>query len=141
MPLTQLAREALNNSMFGKTSTWGALASAPTIYVGLSSTTPTTVGGNVTEPSTGSYARVSTPAASWAAATAADPVVTSNGSIVTFAVATGDWLAAANLTYFVLFDALSSGNVIGYGALTEAKPVLNGDTASFSASALQLQSS
>src|SRR5579863_8440645 len=135
MALTQYTREALNNSLFGKSSSFGALATAPTIYVALSSTTPTTVGGNVTEPSTGSYARVSTPAASWTVATAADPVVTENGSVVTFPTATADWLSAANLTYFVLYDAISAGNCLGYGALTTAKPILNGDTASFAINA------
>lgn len=37
--------------------------------------------------------------------------------------------------------ASTSGNVLGYGLLTEAKPVLNGDTASFAINALQVQSS
>lgn len=133
MSLTQYACQAILNSLFGKTSNFGALASRPTIYVGLSSTTPTETGSNVTEPSGGSYARVATAASDWNAATNADPSVVSNANAITFPQATADWVSGSNLTYFVLYDASSSGNVLGSGALTTAKPVLNGDTASFAA--------
>lgn len=128
--------QALLNSLFGKTSNFGALASVPTIYVGLSSTTPAEDGSNVTEPSSGSYARKSTAASDWNAATNADPSVVTNANAITFTTATGDWLSAANLTYFVLFDASSGGNVLGSGSLTTAKPVLSGDTPSFAAGTL-----
>jgi hypothetical protein len=102
----------------------------PTTYIGLSSTTPAEDGTNVTEPSTGSYARVSTAGADWNAASAG---ATSNANAITFAQATADWVAGADLTYLVAYDAVTSGNPLFYGALTVAKPVLNGDTASFPA--------
>ena len=102
----------------------------PTCYIGLSSTTPAEDGTNVTEPSGGSYARVSTAGADWNAASAG---ATSNANAITFAQATADWVAGANLTYLVAYDALTVGNPLFYGALTVAKPVLNGDTASFPA--------
>jgi hypothetical protein len=133
---SQRTDQALLNSLFGKTSNFGALATAPAIYVGLSSTAPTDTGGSVTEPSTGSYARVTTAASDWNSATNAHPSVVTNANPITFPTATADWLSAANLGYFVLYDALTSGNYLGSGALTEAKPVLNGDTASFAAAAL-----
>lgn len=136
MSFSNRTAQALLNSLFGKTSNFGALASAPTIYVGLSSTTPTETGTNITEPSGGSYARVATAASDWNAATSADPSVVSNANAITFPAATADWVSAADLTYFVLYDASSSGNVIGSGALALAKPVLNGDTPSFPASSL-----
>lgn len=136
MSFSNRTAQALLNSLFGKTSNFGVLASAPTIYVGLSSTTPTETGTNVTEPSTGSYARVATSASDWNTATSADPSVVSNANAITFPTATDDWVSAADLTYFVLYDASSSGNVIGSGALALAKPVLNGDTPSFPASSL-----
>lgn len=136
MSFSQRTAQALLNSLFGKTSNFGALASAPTIYVGLSSTTPTETGTNVTEPSGGSYARVQTAAADWNAATNADPSVVDNANAVTFPQATADWVAGANLTHFVLYDASSSGNFIGSGALGSPKPVLNGDQASFPAGSL-----
>lgn len=103
---------------------------SPTVYVGLSSTTPAEDGTSVTEPSTGSYARVSTAAGDWNAASAG---ATSNANAVTFAQASADWVSGANLTYLVAYDALTVGNELFYGLLTVAKPVLNGDTASFPA--------
>lgn len=102
----------------------------PTIYVGLSSTTPAEDGTNVTEPSTGSYARVTTAAGDWNSAAAG---ATANLNAITFAQASADWLAGANLTYLVAYDAITTGNPLWYGALTVPKPVLSGDTASFPA--------
>jgi len=103
---------------------------SPTVYIGLSSTTPAEDGTSVTEPSTGSYARVSTAAGDWNAASVG---ATSNANAVTFAQASADWVAGADLTYLVAYDALTVGNELFYGLLTVAKPVLNGDTASFPA--------
>lgn len=45
---------------------------------------------------------------------------------------------AETITHFALYDAASSGNYLGGGALSVAKPVLNGDTASFPASSLTI---
>jgi hypothetical protein len=136
MSFSNYSSQAILNSLFGKTSAFGALASVPTIYVALSSTTPTETGTNVTEPSSGAYARVTTAASDWNAATNADPSVVTNANAVTFPTATGNWVSSANLTYFVLYDNLTAGNYLGSGALTVPKPVLNGDTASFAAGAL-----
>lgn len=107
-----------------------AAFTSPTVYVGLSSTTPAEDGTNVTEPSTGSYARVSTSAGDWNSASAG---ATANANAVTFAQASGDWVSGADLTYLVAYDALTTGNELFYGVLTVAKPVLSGDTASFPA--------
>lgn len=138
MSFTNRTAQALLNSLFGKTSNFGALASAPTIYVGLSSTTPTEAGANVTEPSGNGYARVATVAADWNTASLADPSALDNANAVTFPTATGDWAAGADMTHFTLHDASSGGNVLASGALTVAKPVLNGDTPSFAAGALDV---
>lgn len=133
MSFSNYTAQALLNSLLGKTSNFGALASAPAIYVGLSSTTPTETGTNVTEPSGGAYARVLVNAAGWNAATSADPSLADNVSAITFPTATADWLSAANLTHFVIYDAASAGNFLGASALTVAKAVTNGDTAEFAA--------
>jgi hypothetical protein len=109
------------------------------LYIGLSSTTPTEAGGNFTEPSTGSYARVSTTGADWSAASGTAPAVKTNTAVKTFPTATADWAAAANLTHFGLFDASSAGNLLNWGPLGTAKPVLNGDTPGFAAGALVLK--
>lgn len=110
-----------------------------TMYLALSSTTPTEAGGNFTEPSGGAYARVSTAAADWGAATGTAPATKSNTAVKTFPTATADWVAGVNLTHFGLFDASTAGNLLAWGALGTAKPVLNGDTASFAAGALVLK--
>lgn len=136
MGMTTRTHKGLLDALHGKTSVFGALATDPDIYVGLSSTTPTISGGNITEPSTGSYARVATVAADWNTATSAEPSVVSNANAITFPTATGDWSSGADMTYWVKYDASTSGNVISFGLLTVAKPVLNGDTASFAAGAL-----
>ncbi|MGL5910922.1 MAG: phage tail fiber protein [Phycicoccus sp.] len=126
MPFTDAVNVALLDHLF----TDAAYVPPTTLHIGLSSTTPTRAGGNITEPSTGAYARVSTPAASWATAAGAAPGAKSNGVIITFPTATADWLAGVNLTHFVLMSALTAGSCLAYGALTVAKPILNGDTAS-----------
>lgn len=107
----------------------------PTVYVALSSTTPTTAGANITEPSGGSYARVATSAATWNSAASG---ATSNAAAITFPTASADWLTGSNLTYGVLYDASTAGNVLGYGALTVSKNVLNGDTASIAIGGLTI---
>jgi hypothetical protein len=120
----------LIDHQLGKTS-----FTMPTVYVGMSSTTPAQGSPvtNITEPSTGSYARVATSGATW---TAAASGTTSNAAVITFPTATADWVAAASLTYGILYDASSAGNILGYGVLTVAKNVLNGDTASIAIGAL-----
>lgn len=67
---TEYASAAILNSLFGKTSNFGALATAPSLYLGLSSTQPGPAGAGVTEPSAGGYARVAAAAADWNAAAA-----------------------------------------------------------------------
>lgn len=110
-----------------------------TLYIALSTTTPTEAGGNFTEPSTGSYARVATTGADWSAASGTAPAVKTNTATKTFTTATADWSSGANMTHFGLYDALTVGNLKWWGVLTVAKPVLNGDTASFGAGALILK--
>jgi 2-keto-4-pentenoate hydratase len=122
MPATTYLANKLLDHQLGKTA-----FTMPTVYVALSSTTPTTAGTNITEPSGGSYARVATSAATWNTAASGS---TSNAAAITVPAATADWLAGANLTYGVLYDASSAGNVLAYGALTVSKNCLNGDTIS-----------
>lgn len=110
-----------------------------TMYLALSSTTPTEAAGNFTEPSTGAYARVSTAAADWSAASGTAPAVKTNTAVKTFPTATADWAAGANLTHFGLYDAATVGTLLCWGVLGTAKPVLNGDTASFGAGALVIK--
>jgi hypothetical protein len=116
-----------------------AWAPPTTLYLALSSTTPTEAGGNFTEPSGGAYARVSTVAADWSAATGTAPASKTNTATKTFPTATANWASGSNLTHFGIFDASTAGNLVCWGLLGTAKPVLNGDTASFAASALVIK--
>ena len=125
MPYSYYLTDKLIDHSDGKTS-----YTMPTVYVGLSDSTPALNGTGVTEPSSGSYARVVTSGSTWNAASAG---TTTNASAITFPTATGDWLSGANLTYAVLYDASTGGNLLGYGLLTAAKSCLNGDTVSIAA--------
>ena len=97
------------------------------LYVGLSTTTPSDDGTNITEPSGGAYARVSVAqnATNWPAASAGSK---SNGTAITFPKATASW---GTVTYFFFSDAATSGNAMAYGALTASKTIDTDDTPSF----------
>lgn len=134
MSFTNRTAKGLLDSLFGKTSVFGALATAPTIHVGLSTTAPAEDGTNVTEPVGNGYARVATAAGDWNTATDADPSVIDNANAVTFPQASGSW---GTVTHFVLFDAATAGNVLTSGALdTPRTPSDTTDPASFAAGAL-----
>lgn len=139
MPFVDSQEQALLNAVLADGAYTAPGTPAGTLHIALSSTTPNDAGGNVTEPSTGSYARVSTSGADWGAATGTAPATKSNTAAKTFPQATADWVAGADLTHFVLFDASTSGNAVAWGALGTAKPVLSGDTPSFAAAALVLK--
>ncbi|RKY08075.1 MAG: hypothetical protein DRP65_09585 [Planctomycetota bacterium] len=128
MALARSVHQGLLNHFFGK-STY----TAETIYVGLSSTEPTSTGGNVTEPSGGAYARVQTAASDWNSATAADPSETTNANEIAFAEATADWLSGADLGWAVFYSAASGGTFLGFGACAIARSVFSGDIAKFKA--------
>lgn len=138
---SQRTHQALLNALFGKTSNFGALASAPTVFIGVSTTKPTVSGGNVTEPvSEGNgYARVETAAADWAAATDADPSVTENAEEITFATADETWAAGENFIYAVAYDAGTAGNYLGMAKLPVPKPCLIGDRLYFPAGELKFE--
>ena len=103
-----------------------AAFTAPTVYAGLSSTTPAVGGTGVTEPTGGSYARVAASGTGvWGAAAAG---VSTNVSAITFPQASGTWASGANITYCVLYDAPTGGNFLGFGALSVPQPVVTGNT-------------
>ncbi len=131
--------DATERAILDHTFTDPAWVPASTLYLGLSSTTPTDAGANFTEPSTGAYARVSTTAADWDPATGTAPVTKTNSAVKTFPTATGDWLSGVDLTHFGLFEALTGGAPIVCGPLTTPKPVLSADTATCGVGALVIK--
>jgi hypothetical protein len=135
VPFTDAVEQAILNG-FLQDPSWAGYSS---VWVGLSSTTPTDSGGNVTEPSGNGYARVETDAADWGAAASTAPAAKANSAVVTFATATGNWVSGNDLTHFTLHDAASAGAVVGWGILGTAKPVLTDDTPSFPIGTLVLR--
>ncbi|GIM45245.1 hypothetical protein DNHGIG_07940 [Collibacillus ludicampi] len=133
MPYTTYLDNTFLNLVFGGTG----YTPPATLYVGLSTTTPTTSGGNITEPSGNGYARVAVAnnPTNWPAASNGSK---SNGTAITFPAATGPW---GTVTYFFIADAPTGGNVLGYGALTAAQTINQGDTLSFAAGALTVSMS
>lgn len=118
----------LDNAVLNHVLRNTALSSPATVYVGLFTVAPTPSTSG-TEVSGGSYARV--------AATFGAPAlgVLSNSAPVAFPTATLNW---GTVVAVGVFDALSGGNLLYFGALTTSKAVDNGDTASFAAAALSI---
>jgi hypothetical protein len=99
-----------------------AAYTAPTWYVGLSTADPGEAGGTLAEPVAMAYTRK----ALGATTRTAGSVV--NDAAVEFAAATGDW---GTIAYIALFDAVSGGNFLGSGALTESKSITTEKIARF----------
>jgi hypothetical protein len=91
-----------------------------------------------TEVSTSStaYARANTNGL-WGAPTGTSPATVSNNAVITFATAAGtNW---GTLVAFALFDAVTAGNRLYWGDLTDATKAINiGDTASFAIGAITI---
>jgi len=92
----------------------------PTIYIGLSTADPTEDGSGMAEPSTGSYARVTTSGSDWAVSSGGE---SSNANALSFPESTAAWSGGSSLTHFALFDAASDGNMLAHGALTTSRAV------------------
>lgn len=118
-----------------------------TIYVALFTTSDNDAGSTRVEVTGGGYARyaVTSSLANWAGTQAALSTVASNGTsgttsnnnVITFPSPTANW---GTIQGIGLFDAVTGGNELFYGALTTPKAVNNGDSApSFAASALSIQ--
>lgn len=101
--LSNYSQLAILNSLFGKTSSFGALASAPSLAIGLLTAAPTNAnnGASVTEANYTGYARVAAAAGAWAAASGASPASISNSSAITFPTCTA---GSSTITNFGMFD-------------------------------------
>ena len=95
----------------------GVAYTAPaTLYVGLFTSSPGETGSG-TEVSGGSYARQTI-------AFTVTGSQASNTAAVEFPTATASW---GTITFAAIYDALSGGNLLAYGALTTSKTIDNGD--------------
>lgn len=114
-------------------------------HIALFTTCPTDSTGG-TEVTGGSYGRVNYQAslANWAGTQSSGSTIassgtggtTSNNNAVTFPAATADWGTVNCVGYMT---ASSGGTLIWYTALTSARSITNGSTASFAATALSFQ--
>ena len=86
------------------------------LYLGLSTTAPAMDGSGVKEPSGGGYKRI---ALNSLMGTPSEGVV-ANSAQVAFDESTASW---GTVRYFVVFDAVSGGNLLVYQALDEARAV------------------
>ena len=110
----------------------GTAYTAPgTLYVGLYTAAPSDSGGG-TEVSGGSYARKSMPAMT---VSGTSPTEATNGAAVEFVTATGSW---GTVTHVGVFDAVTTGNLLGWAALTASKTVSSGDVFRFDAGDLDI---
>jgi hypothetical protein len=128
----------LLNHLFGKTPD---TTPAGVLYISLHTGDPGNDGQTANEATGSAYARVTTAATDWNAATNAEPSVTTNANAITFPTATGNWSSGTNFTYIGIWKHLTNtgeADFIGRAALTVAKPVMNGDTLSIAAGSLSI---
>jgi len=97
-------------------------ATRPTAwYVGLFTSAPTDAGGG-TEVTGNAYARKATGTLT---VSGTSPTLCTNSSAIEFAAASGgNW---GTITYAAVFDSLTSGNMLGWAALTTSRTINDGD--------------
>ena len=107
------------------------------VHVALFTAAPTDAGGG-TEVSGNAYARVPvTQADAQWAAPSGTPRQTSNVNPINFATPTpSGW---GTVTHFGIYDQLSGGNLLYWGALAQSKVINAGDTVTFGAGQLTVQ--
>lgn len=122
-------KDTVRNSLLLALTAQTTFTAYSAVYVSLHTADPGNTGAS--EVSGGSYARVNT-TTKWG--TPSSGSVSSNAALQ-FATATGSW---GTVSYAALWDASTTGNFIGGGALTASKTVASGDTASFASGNLTL---
>jgi len=105
-----------------------------TLYLGISTTTITDTGTNITEPVGYGYTRAAVPnnSTNFSAST---NVFKTNNLAITFPLSTGPW---GTVTDFFISDASSGGNILAFGALTASKVIAIDTTARFDVNDLDI---
>lgn len=91
-----------------------SMPATPTVYIALFTAVGTDAGTGFTEVTGGSYARVTTSAGNWNAASGTSPSTISNSATLTFATATASW---GTVIAVGGYDALTSGNLLWWDYL------------------------
>ena len=130
MSFTNYLENSVLNHIFGG----GDYSRSSTLQIGLSTTSITEDGTNITEPSGGSYAKVqiNNDANAWenAITDAGSKGKKTNKIEIEFPEATDNW---GEIIQFFITDGT---NVLGYGSLLPPRSILTGDTARFKAGEL-----
>ena len=126
------ATNYLENKLVDHLFRAAALAKPTANYVGLFTAAPSDAGGG-TEVTGGNYARVNLAPSdtNWAAtqggtsgASSGTGGATSNAVVIAFPTPTANW---GTVTHFAIFDAVTGGNPLVWGALSVSRVVNNGD--------------
>ena len=132
MPLTNAACAGLLNRFGSKTSLFDTLQD---LYAAASTTTPSKDGTGFTEPVGNNYSRRLIDPSELDAATVADPSLLTNNATLAHNAASGSW---GTITYVGLFTAASSGTLLGFGQLSEAKAIGLNDVLRYTVGELDL---
>ncbi len=116
--LSAYAENALMDHVFN------AAISTPSFYIGLSDTDPTNDGSGINEPVGASYARVAVAPAVWSTSTI---LSLQNEIPIAFSKALEDWFTAS---HYIVMDALTGGNMWGWGTFDEPKVIVTNNTPS-----------
>lgn len=107
---------ALQDHTFGIAS----YTAPATLYIALSTADPTDAGSGLAEPSGGAYARASVTNNGTNWTRSAGQI--SNANVISYAQATAGW---GDISHFAIFDALTGGNMLYYGAITGGAVTIN----------------
>lgn len=122
--LTDLAEEVVLNLLLN-----GQLpAPWTTIYFGLFTATPSDTGGGTEVPSANAYVRIGVTAGF----TVSGGQGTNTGT-VEWPSATGSW---GTISHIGIFDSLTAGNLLAYGAITTPRAIVSTDVVKFLAEEL-----
>lgn len=132
MPMTDATKARLLDALYGNT----AAAPAATLYVALSTTTPTDTGSNFTRPVGNNYADVAVTnnTTNWPNANVANPSEKSNGIAITFPTPSGSW---GTVTHWGIAES-DGGAVIDWAALDTSRAIdASSDPVEFAIGALK----
>ncbi len=127
MGASDIAENAIANSIFGKTSTFGALASAPTLHLAICVTQPADSDVDLTSKETtyGTYVRKQTGASDWNASAAG---VITNATELAFPAAAD---SGGTVQWAAICDASTTGNMLFHGSLGSSLTISAGVTPKF----------
>lgn len=123
----------LENKILNYIFNGGTFAAPGTVYIALFTSAPSDTGGG-TEVSGGSYARKAITCNTTNFPTTTTGLI-ENDVVQNFAQASAGW---GTITHFGIFDALSAGNLLYWGAISPSKTVASGDTLSIAQNQLQV---